>query len=315
MKMKIICAIWSLGFLLAISAYECRAALDGCDNFNDNSKDTNRWGTTIPAGVGLLTETNQRLEYSTGGAATGSDRDGQPWILNTGSYTNNWEVQVDFNLPSLNLTNGQSVSFTLLVYPDANLANRFEFHLNQYSVNSWQFEMDVQVNNTNATDITTNTLSSSAAGRIAFDATTKTLSATYDEDGANCGYSWKLLGAAAVPPAWNLTSNSVFNAVIGAGSRNTVLASSNNLFLDNFKAASGSFPPFQIQRSGAGVAISWPTNAPNFHLESTATLSPPVCWDVVTNMTAVVGTNLTVTNSISSQTKFFRLSRTYSCEQ
>lgn len=217
---------------------------------------------------------------------------------------------MDFNMPNLNLTNGQSsVSFTLLVFPDANLANRFEIHLNQYSVNSFEFEMNVQVNNTGTTQATTNTLSASAAGRIAFDATTKNLSASFDEDGANCGYSWKLLGAIPVPSAWNLTSNSVFNAVIGAGSRNIIVASSDHVFLDNFKAASSAFPALQIQRTGDGVAISWPTNAPNFHLESTATLSPPMCWGVVTNVTTVVSTNFTVTNAISGQTKFFRLSR------
>jgi hypothetical protein len=313
-KMKLHYAIWSLGFLMALWANECQANLDGCDNFIDNSIDPSRWATNVAgAGVGLVTETRQRLEYTTGGAPTGSDRASAVWILNTGSYSNNWEVQVDFNMPSLNLTNGQSVSFTLLVYPDANLANRFEFHLNQYSVNSFQWEMDVQVNNTPATQITTNTLSGSVAGRIAFDATAKTLSASFDEDGANCGYSWNLLGAATVPSVWNLTSNSVFNAVIGADSRNTMLASSNNVFLDNFKAASGSFPPLKIQRAGGSVAISWPTNAPNFHLESTATLSSSICWSVLTNVTTIVGTNFSVTDAILSQTKFFRLSRNYGC--
>jgi hypothetical protein len=304
-----------VGLLVALSANECRAEFDGCDNFNDNSIDSTRWATNVAhAGVGLVTETNQRLEYTTGGAATGNDRASAVWIVNTGSYSNNWDVQVDFNMPSLNLTGAQSVSFTLLVYPDTNLANRFELHLNQYSGNSFQFEMDVQVNNTPAIQVLTNTLSGSATGRIAFDATTKTLSASFDEDGANCGYSWNLLGATTVPSAWNLTSNSVYNAVIGAGSRNTMLASSNNVFLDNFKAASGSFPQFQIQRSGGGVVIFWPTNAPNFHLESTATLSPPICWSVVTNVSTIVVTNFSVTDAISSQTKFFRLSRSYGCQ-
>ncbi len=301
--------------LLAFTVLQCKADFDGCDNFNDNSIDPTRWATNIgTSGVGLLTETNQRLEYTTGGAATSKDRANQMWVLNTGSYSNNWEAQVDFNMPGLNLTNEQWVSFTLLVYPNANVANRFELHLNQYPGNSFQFEMDVQVNNTITTQVLTNTLSGSVAGRITFDATTKVLSAFFDEDGANCGYSWTLLGAVTVPSAWSITSNSVFNAVIGAGSSDTTLASSDNVFLDNFKAASGSFPPFQIQRTGGSVAISWPTNAPDFQLESTTTLTTPVCWSVVTNVVAAVGTNSTVTNIISSQTKFFRLSRTYSCQ-
>jgi hypothetical protein len=300
--------------LLAFSAIPCKADLDGCDNFNENFKDTNRWGTVGNAGFGVLIVTNQRLQYATGSAASGSDRAAQLWILNTGSYTNNWEVQVDFKMPHLNLSEGQSVSFTLVVYPDGNLANRFEIHLNQDQSVIYVFEMDLQGDGGTSVRAETNTLSTSAAARIAFDATTKVLSAAFDEDGANCGYSWKLLGALPVPPAWNMTSTSVFNAVIGAGSRNILVAPSDQVFLDNFKAASGTIAKPTISHAGDSVAISWPTNGPACQVESTATLTPPVCWSVTTNAVTPAGTNFTVTDWISSQNRFFRLSRTYGCQ-
>jgi hypothetical protein len=53
---------------------ECRATLIGSDDFNDNSKDTNRWGTDIILGTGgIFTETNQRLEYTTGGSSSSAN--------------------------------------------------------------------------------------------------------------------------------------------------------------------------------------------------------------------------------------------------
>jgi hypothetical protein len=311
-NMKNNCVILSLGVLMALTANGCLADFDGCDNFNDNSLDTTRWGT-FQTGVGLLTETNQHLEYTTSGALTTKDNASAFWIRNSSSCSNNWEVQVDVNMPTLSVTNGELVYCGLRVYPDTNTQNRFQLVLAQDD-SMKGLVADVWTNGEISAQVRANTSSTNLAIRFAFDATANEVSAYVDEDAANGGYSWTLLGAATVPSAWNLTSSSVFNAQIRAGSSNITISASDHVFLDNFKAASGLTPKCQIQRTSGGVAISWPTNAPNFHLETTATLSPPAGWGVVTNMTAVVGTNLTVTNSTSSQTKFFRLSRSYGCE-
>jgi hypothetical protein len=317
-KMNIHCAIWSLGFVMAVSANECQANLDGCDNFNDNSKDPTRWGADVVFGVGSLTETNQHLEYTTSGLPTSSDGSLRPWILNVGRYSNNWEVQVGFNLPSLQLTNAH-VDLSLAVAADNNLGNYLNpgFYLESDSQGQqeyWSYlNLSVNGNRTNVVKLLW-LQSSSPAMCIAFDTTTKVLSAYFDGDGANCGYSWTLLGSSVVPSAWGVTSNSIFNVFLTGFSQGTAETSSDSVFLDNFKAASGSSPPFEIQRIGGGVAISWPTNAPDLHLESTATLSPPSCWNVLTNVTTIVGTNSSVTDAILSQTKFFRLSRNYGCQ-
>jgi hypothetical protein len=71
-------AIWILGVFAAFVAHEGRASLNGSDDFNDNSKDPARWGIDFTAGVGLLTETNGRLEYTTSGASTGFDLAARP---------------------------------------------------------------------------------------------------------------------------------------------------------------------------------------------------------------------------------------------
>ena len=268
--------------MVATVTAECRADFSGTDNFNDNSKDPAFWGTDLVAG-GLLTEANGRLEYTTSGVPTGNDVAVRPWILNFGTYTQNWEIQIDVNVPR---SPYQGISLPLAVFPGTDLnavfANRFSVELNQFQDFGDKLKIQSTVS-ANTAEIVVGrvvTTSTSAALRIAFDANTKVLSAYYDEDGPVCGYSWRLLGSTNVPTGWNMPSASVFGVIVAGGSR-----------------------------IGSEVVLSWATNGPAVHLESTSTLTPPICWQVVTNTSGVVSTNFTVTNTISSGNKFFRLSR------
>ena len=99
--MKSSLSIWIVGVSAALLTNECRAGLNGSDDFNDSSKDPTRWGADFTTGVGLLTETNGRLEYTTSGVPTGFDFVARPWILNSASYTQNWEFQIDVNSASI----------------------------------------------------------------------------------------------------------------------------------------------------------------------------------------------------------------------
>ena len=87
------------------------------------------------------------------------------------------------------------------------------------------------------------------------------------------------------------------------------MVSAANVFVDNFRASSGNNPILSLTRSGSEVVLAWATNGPAIHLESTSTLTPPICWQVVENTAGVVSTNFAVTNAISSGNTFFRLSR------
>jgi len=62
----------------------------------------------------------------------------------------------------------------------------------------------------------------------------------------------------------------------------------------------------RIPSAGNTVVIAWPTNALGFVLQSTETLSP-ANWIDATNTVGVVGSENTVTNSLSNTNKFFRL--------
>lgn len=304
------------GVLTAILTNACCANFNGSDDFNDDLKDPTPWGLDLTFGAGLLTESKGRLEYTTSGLPTGFDLAARPWILNYGSFTQNWEVHIDVSVP---LSPFREMSYFLIVFPgtdpSAVYANRFTLDLDQFQdsgSDSLKFHCTVTANATEAEVAAKVTASTAAALRIAYDANTRVLSAFYDEDGPNCGYSWTLLGSTNVPPAWNMTEKSVFGLVVGGSSKSAAVVSDNNVYGDNFCASSGAMPNLGIRLvNGATdkLVLSWPTNAPACHVEFADTLTPPICWQVITNTPGIAGAHFTITNPVSSDFGFYRLSR------
>ena len=299
--------IWILGLFTAFVAHECRADLNGSDDFNDNSKDPARWGADFTAGVGLLSETNGRLEFTTSGATTSLDMAARPWILNFGSYTQNWETHIDVNVPQLPRP---ETRFGLIIASGTNSfsANNLRLDFVQ-TTNKHYITANLAVNGSKISVGTDKpTTSTLVALRIAFDANTQVLSAFYDEDGPTCGYSWTLLGSTNVPVEWNMTSTSVFGVWL-FGYSAAALGSTNNVFGDNFYASTGPTPTLGISVAGGKAVLAWSSNAPSCWLEVASTLTPPICWQVVSHAPGIVGTNFTVTNAVSSDEGFYRLSR------
>ena len=69
-------------------------------------------------------------------------------------------------------------------------------------------------------------------------------------------------------------------------------------------------PPFlQAQLAGTNVIVSWRDSAIDYELEMTADLSTTSLWAPVTNVPAVVESQLTVTNAIASGCRFYRLKK------
>jgi uncharacterized repeat protein (TIGR03803 family) len=67
-----------------------------------------------------------------------------------------------------------------------------------------------------------------------------------------------------------------------------------------------SSPVLSIAHSGTNVILSWPDTATGFTLQSTANLLPPA-WTTVTNTPVIVNSQYTVTNAISTISRFYRL--------
>ena len=78
-------------------------------------------------------------------------------------------------------------------------------------------------------------------------------------------------------------------------------------YLDLVRVVAPQHPPLvRATRTGSTAVVSWPASTVGFVLQSEETLSA-VNWVDATNAAAVVGSENTVTNSISNANKFFRL--------
>jgi PKD repeat protein len=237
-NMKMNQALWIAGLLAVALAGECRASLNGSDDFNDNIKDPARWGPDLVQGVGSLTERNGRLEFTTTGLATPSTLVGRPWVLNYGSYTQDWAVQIDASLPELGFPE-TTIGLSVNAGTNADFNNRCAVQLFDSDSEGRSFLMKFRANGgSDEREAQQATASTFAALRIAFDASTKVLSTYYDEDGPANGYSWTLLGSTNVA-AWNIAPTDVFGVWIFARVQDGSVASADNVFADNFYASSG----------------------------------------------------------------------------
>ncbi|MGA2030562.1 MAG: hypothetical protein ABSG87_10885, partial [Verrucomicrobiota bacterium] len=100
--------------LVVSFSYDAQADLNGNDDFNGIALDTNKWSIST-SGVGLFTETNQQLEYTTTGIPTGFDLADLFWILEKGNYSSDWIVQLDVSQPFTPTGTGQGVQIGLAV--------------------------------------------------------------------------------------------------------------------------------------------------------------------------------------------------------
>jgi hypothetical protein len=65
----------------------------------------------------------------------------------------------------------------------------------------------------------------------------------------------------------------------------------------------------QAKVRGGDVILSWPTNVPNFKLQSTLNLRPPALWADWNGAVSTVGSQFTVTNSAVGTDRYYRLIR------
>jgi glucose/arabinose dehydrogenase len=87
----------------------------------------------------------------------------------------------------------------------------------------------------------------------------------------------------------------------------TITAAGNTLTITQAGTQTGPPPRLTILRSGGNVILSWPTDASNFHLYRSLSLSP-TGWSVDPSTAAIQGTNCFITNSLSSApTRLYRL--------
>lgn len=100
--------------------------------------------------------------------------------------------------------------------------------------------------------------------------------------------------------AWAGTTNELFFGFMGGTSTNATL------IIENIRFFSLAEPRLQISASGSMTLLSWPLTAGGYVLETTPTLTPPT-WETVTNAPVISTDRYVLTNSLSEQSRFFRL--------
>lgn len=304
-------------FLLALSSVTSMAQIAGSDNFNDNSKDTAKWGTDVISGGAAFLETNARLEYRVATPDAFGDDVERPWVLNTARVTDAFDVILDvFNNASPAGSNYVSVALEL-----KNLENEEDtLYLELFrggpstdgkgflavlSSAAAQGEVLPLTFPTNHPTVTTGCV------RLNYNPSTQIFTAFYDTDGSGNGYQWQVYGSFGVGAAgggstrnspWQLTQNLGFQIGVAAYSSGQVVGSG-SVYADNFSATT-----LSNNADLSALALSSGTLTPTFASATTsyttsvsnATTSITVTPTVSQANATVKVNNVTVTSGTAS---------------
>jgi|GEM_PF-2798426 len=179
------------------------------DDFNDNVKDTAKWGADVLFFTDVsLQEANGHLEFR----GTGGGGIVRPWVYSSGSYTSNWEVSADVHVGSLSLQQNNDIEMFLGVAPptgvlkDDNFTVTLNLGLDSYGLYRGYYSA-MKTNGYDAgEDVWVDTDDLNGKVSITFDASTKVLSAYYNGNP---------LGSKVVPSSWGMTGSSTFRFALG----------------------------------------------------------------------------------------------------
>ena len=229
----------------------CASPVTEGDNFDDNSKDPEKWGTDEIYGNGVLKETNKRLEYT---CKSGTDKDDDilPWILSRLPYDAPWEMQLDVvNQTTASITD-QVNSFGIKVRSAFSEGDEIYAELYMYKgpyPAIYGFHTDLETNDQNVAMADTGDLGAhDAAVRMTFDSAKKVVTVFYDADRTN-GYQWVPYGTFGLAGSggadgntdWGMTDSDTFPVYVYGYSEGMSVAAG-KMYGDNFSLTGGVAP-------------------------------------------------------------------------
>lgn len=266
--------LWLLSVGLSLPL---RAFADGADDFNDNHVDTAKWGTDTKLGSGVLTEKNQRLEFTCSNALSDGDTL-RPWILERFPVSSNWTVQVDTynNTAPSAFPGGQVTSGGFTLFHPTNATSQIYVEL--YAVPFGApvgkgFDANLETDDFNVGNADTGYVGGNSpvlgAVRMEYTSSNKTVICSYDADTSD-GYQWTELASYGLAGTdgttantdWGLSDDQQF-AVWVYGYSAGMTVPSGQLYLDNFTetggaASSGGPSPVPV----GNFQFKFPTNNP-----------------------------------------------------
>lgn len=228
------------------------------DDFDDNSKNPVKWGADEVDGKGVLTEINQRLEYTTTGKGTAShDSVDRLWRATQFPYNADWAIQIDVtNTTSSSTFNSFGIDVRSLRLPN----NEIEVELGQFGEFWAEFYGGKNISGVGwASSIGPNT---NGAVRIEFNSTTKVFTVYYDTDPSD-GYQWTEFGSFGVAGTggadgtrdWGLNEADQFVAYV-FGYSEKMSVTSGQLYGDNFLETGGGVRWTNHDELGGGESMA-----------------------------------------------------------
>ena len=218
------------------------------DNFDDNSKNTTKWGTDRAFGRALLTERQQRLEY-TCGVPTQKDEVLRPWLLTRFPYNADWELQMDtFNATSPTHP-FQVNSMSLEVLSPSSDLFYVEFYSSALnglpSRTGFSAELETGDTSIGTADQAGGFGVTNGAVRVAFNSTTKVVTLFYDTEVSD-GYQWLELGSFGLAGSggtngttdWGLKDSDQFTVYL-SGFSDFMTVFEGQMYVDNFQETGG----------------------------------------------------------------------------
>lgn len=254
------------------------------DDFNDNSKDTIKWGPPYSFGNGILKEKNSRLEYTVPVVIGPSTFTLWEFLTNQGAYTTTWETQIDlFNDVTTKPARKKYASMGMEVYKCSNWDNYL--YVEAYSYQGEKgFYAELLEDNAYVAEADTVVLSNGGALngsiQIAFDSTAKTFAISYDTGSGPVPFgSFGVAGAGGTDgnANWLMSDADLFCVDVYGFSRGTTIGSG-KLYADNFQATGVTDPVVtrivdpnggEIIQAGAVHPVTWeaPVLATKFKLK------------------------------------------------
>lgn len=191
--------------------------------------------------MGKHTLQNGRLEFSTKGKFTDNDSAYRSWNKDVLSYDESWSVQVDVFVGNFQLGAKPYAGSALLVHGPTKTKNSFiRLQLRRGDRGFRAFNADGYVGNRIFMGSKMiSTTSETATIRIQFDSNTKTLTASYDEDGQGPNLlfvPFYTVDIGAGAHRWNMNKKDTFSFEIVSQSANTAIRSG-DMYFDNVIAA------------------------------------------------------------------------------
>jgi hypothetical protein len=203
------------------------------DPFNSGAN----WSTPTTTGDGVMSFQNNQLEYTTI-TSTGSSGGHVDWNnpYQFASYNQSFDMKVDVHTPSYAIPAGKNYSLAFQV-EEVGTPDRV-FSLTLFRDDSGQtMSGQLRGNGQFGPTQSLSGLYTDFSWKIAYDSGTRTLTSSYDLDGAANGYSWTTLSTGDITAplyGWNMNASDHFKVLLRANSNDLSIASGDITF-DSFQ--------------------------------------------------------------------------------